>query len=237
MARFLLIHGSCHGAWCWDAVIAALQARGHEAVAIDLPAHGQDRTPAAAATLEGYARAVLGALDAPAVVVGHSMGGYPITAAAEIDPSRIQALVYLCAYVPKSGMSLAEMRRAGPRQPLAGKIVTAPDRVSFTFDPAVVEETFYHDCPPDRIARAARLLCPEPVAPQETALEVTARSTGLRRYYVRCSEDRVIPPEYQSTMAAGFVPGTVSSMEASHSPFFAMPGGLADRLGTIARGV
>ncbi len=61
----------------------------------------------------------MAALDAPAIVVGHSMGGYPITAAAERAPERVERLVYLCAYVPAPGMSLADMRRDGPRQPLA----------------------------------------------------------------------------------------------------------------------
>ena len=39
MARFLLIHGSCHGAWCWRDLLPELAARGHEARAIDLPFH------------------------------------------------------------------------------------------------------------------------------------------------------------------------------------------------------
>ena len=37
MARFLLIHGASHGAWCWRDVIPRLAALGHEAQALDLP--------------------------------------------------------------------------------------------------------------------------------------------------------------------------------------------------------
>ncbi|MGR3365166.1 MAG: alpha/beta fold hydrolase, partial [Maritimibacter harenae] len=62
MARFLLIHGSNHGAWCWRDTIPALEALGHEARAIDLPSHGDDPTPIAEVTLDGYADAVLEAL-------------------------------------------------------------------------------------------------------------------------------------------------------------------------------
>ena len=38
MARFLLIHGSCHGAWCWRDLLGELANLGHDAHAIDLPA-------------------------------------------------------------------------------------------------------------------------------------------------------------------------------------------------------
>lgn len=62
MAEFLLIHGSCHGAWCWRDVIPELEALGHTARAIDLPSHGDDRTPIADVTLDLYRDAILEAI-------------------------------------------------------------------------------------------------------------------------------------------------------------------------------
>lgn len=235
MAEFLLIHGSCHGAWCWHRVIPALAVLGHQAQAIDLPGHGRDRTPAEAVTLDSYAEAIQSALAGPTIVVGHSMAGYPITAAAERDPARIRALVYLCAYAPVDGLSLADMRRAGPRQPLAPAIRVDAGRVTFSFDPAMADDLFYHDCDAEARALAALCLCPQPILPQETPLRLTARSQSLPRHYIRCTEDRAIPPEYQEVMAAGFDPGCVTTLPASHSPFFAMPAALAARLDQIAR--
>jgi hypothetical protein len=35
--RFVLIHGAWHGGWCWDKVIAELEARGHTAEAPTMP--------------------------------------------------------------------------------------------------------------------------------------------------------------------------------------------------------
>lgn len=235
MAEFLLIHGSCHGAWCWHRVIPALAALGHNARAIDLPGHGRDRTPAEQVTLATYAQAIVDALHGPTIVVGHSMAGYPITAAAELDPRNIAALVYLCAYAPKSGLSLADMRRAGPRQPLAPAIRLDASRTSFTFAPELANDLFYHDCPAEAQALAALCLCLQPILPQETPLTTTARSQDLPRHYIRCAEDRAIPPEYQATMAQGFAPGHYSSLPASHSPFFSMPDRVAQRLDEIAR--
>ena len=232
MARFLLIHGSCHGAWCWRDVIPALEALGHQARAIDLPGHGTDATPREAVTLDLYASAIVAALPEPAIVVGHSMGGYPITAAVELAPDLVQALVYLCAYRPQSGMALAAMRRAGPRQPLAGAI-----RVSgacFTFDPAMAGDLFYHDCPPGTLDHALAHLTPQPILPQETALHLTSRSGAIPQHYIRCADDRAIPPEYQITMAQGLPDGHLTHLPASHSPFFSMPDALAARLSQIA---
>jgi pimeloyl-ACP methyl ester carboxylesterase len=40
MASFVLIHGSWHGGWCFDAVRAELEALGHEVFAPDLPGMG-----------------------------------------------------------------------------------------------------------------------------------------------------------------------------------------------------
>jgi pimeloyl-ACP methyl ester carboxylesterase len=233
MAEFLLIHGSCHGAWCWRDVLPFLNNNGC-ARAIDLPAHGQDATPANQATLPGYARAILDAIDDPVILVGHSMAGFPITLAAELAPEKIRALVYVCAYVPRPGLSLGQMRKAGPRQPLAPAIRLSQDRITFSFDPALAGEKFYHDCPPDTLPYATGLLCPEPVLPQETPLAEVAKAASLPRFYIHCTEDQAIPPEYQATMAADFAPAHVIRMATSHSPFFAAPQALAGHLQGIA---
>ncbi|MGB8815536.1 MAG: alpha/beta fold hydrolase, partial [Paracoccaceae bacterium] len=99
MTKFLLISGSCHGAWCWRDVLPFL----NNARAVDLPAHGPDETPPEHVTLDLFAQTIAKCLTEPTILVGHSMAGYPITAAAERAPDNIRALVYVCAYVPKSG--------------------------------------------------------------------------------------------------------------------------------------
>ncbi|HEX9858302.1 MAG TPA: alpha/beta fold hydrolase [Paracoccaceae bacterium] len=231
MPRFLLIHGSCFGAWCWRDVLPFLD----NAAAIDLPGHGADRTPIAQVTLGLYAEVIAKHLTEPTILVGHSMAGYPITAAAELAPANIRALVYLCAYVPKSGESIASMRRAGPRQPLAPAIRVSADRRSFSFDPAMTAQAFFHDCPPETRAFAARNLCPEPIAPQETPLCQTGRSAHIPRHYIRCTQDRAIPPEYQEAMTKGWPAENITTLPCSHSPFFAAPEALARHLIQIAQ--
>lgn len=236
MADFLLVHGSCHGAWCWRDVIPALAALGHGARAIDLPAHGEDRTPATAATLDLYADAILAAADHGVTLVGHSAAGFPITLAARRAPERFRRLVYLCAYVPAAGQSLLEMRRAGPRQPLRGIVHRDPDGITYSVGQEDARAAFYHDCPAEAVAFALPRLCPEPILPQSTALPPGSEDPALERHYVLCRDDRTIPPEYQETMAAPFAHGRVHRLPCGHSPFFAMPERLAVLLATIADG-
>jgi pimeloyl-ACP methyl ester carboxylesterase len=104
--RFVLVHAGFHGAWCWDRVIPALQALGCEAIALDLPGHGWRANESA--TLETYREAVLRHVEPGDILVGHSMGGVPITLAADAAPDRIGGLIYLAAVVPVEGRSFCD---------------------------------------------------------------------------------------------------------------------------------
>ena len=234
MADFLLIHGSCHGAWCWRDLIPELTALGHKARAIDLPGHGGDLTPISEITLRSYADAILAAIRAPVVLVGHSMAGYPISLAAEMAPEKIARLVYLCAYVPEPGLSLADMRRKAPRQPLMKAVLRSDDGLSFRIDPAQTEDVFYHDCPKGTVAHANTRLSAQAVAPQETPCTLGANYASVPRSYIRCTDDRTVPPEYQLTMTESWPGSDVHALPTGHSPFFADPRGLAALLGRIA---
>lgn len=228
MSDFLLVHGSAHGAWCWRDLIPALQARGHRARAIDLPCHGQDRTPIAEASLMGYAQAILDAIDTPVTLVGHSMGGFPITQVACLAPEKIHRLIYLCAYVPAPDTTLVGMRRAGPYQPLEGALDIAGDGSWFTFKPDRIQDLLYQDCP-EVLPFARANLCREPTLPANTPITGTH---AVPRSYIRCTQDATIPPEYQVTMSAGW--DSTRDLNCGHSPFFACPDLLANALTELA---
>jgi len=234
MADILLVHGSCHGAWCWRDLIPALQAQGHTARAIDLPGHG-DARDLASVTLDQSADAILAATTPDTIVLGHSWAGYPISAAAEKAPDAMRGLIYLCAYVPVSGLSLIDMRRNGPRQTLTDAVIKDPGGASYKIDPNRAPDLFYHDCPAEAVDYALSHLCPQPIRPQDTPLFVSDRWRKVSKAYIRCANDRVIPPEYQAEMVADWPRNHVHDMPLSHSPFFADPSGLADVITRIAR--
>lgn len=234
MADILLIHGAAHGAWCWRDVLPPLRAAGHSAQAIDLPGHGADSTPLAEVTLETYVRAIEAALPGgPALVLGHSMAGFPITALAARRPERLAGLIYLCAYVPTPGLSLGQMRHEWPEQPLVEAIRRNDDGLSMQFDPAMIRDKFYHDCPEAAVDYARDHLCDQPLAPMQTPVDAAAPQ--VPRDYIVCAQDRAIPPGFQRQMCRDFPPDRRHELPVSHSPFFTCPEALAALIDQIAR--
>jgi len=230
MADILLVHGAAHGAWCWRETTPALQALGHAVKAIDLPSHGDDPTPVNEVTLDRYAECIIEALDTRSVIVGHSMAGYPISLVAERRPDLAQRLIYLCAYVPKPGHTLSQMRKLSDHQPLAPAFVLAADRKSFTFDDAMVRDRFYADCSDAQIAFAKARLSPQAIAPNETVVTLGDRYAQVPRNYIRCTRDGAIPYDLQVAMTESWPPSDVVDIETSHSPFFSAPDTLAAQI-------
>jgi pimeloyl-ACP methyl ester carboxylesterase len=107
MARFVFVHGAFMGAWCWDEVAALLRARGHRADVPDLPGAGEDPTPPGEVTLESCVARVCAVLarGEPAILVGHSLGGVTVTAAAARCGRHVARLVYIAAFVPAHGQT------------------------------------------------------------------------------------------------------------------------------------
>jgi pimeloyl-ACP methyl ester carboxylesterase len=233
----LLVHGSAHGAWCWRDLLNALHARGLKARALDLPSHGESLTDYTEVTLDRYRDAILADIakhGGPVVLVGHSAGGFAIAAAAEKAPEKIAALVYLCAYVPQDGMSLADMRRTAEDQPILKLIERTDDGRAFRFNAAGMEALF-HDCPAEAADYAKTRLGAQAIKPQDTPLHITDASRNLPRHYVICENDRVIPPEEQRKMVADWPEDCVHSLPSGHSPYFSMPERLADVLQPLVR--
>ena len=235
MTDFLLIHGSAHGAWCWDDVIPELEQAGHTARAIDLPSHGADKTPTALVTLDLYAEAIGAALGTNTVLVAHSMAGFPATLAADRSPGKIAKLIYLCAHNPMPGKSIADMRALATTQPLAEAMIPSADGVTITIDPAMAVEKFYHDVPAQRADWAVSQLCPQAIKPQTTPYP-DLRPGTYPRHYIRCMDDRAIPPDYQVARTADWPTKDVTALQSSHSPFLSDPAGLAAALIQIAEG-
>jgi pimeloyl-ACP methyl ester carboxylesterase len=230
--EILLIHGAWHGAWCWAPLQGELARRGIRSSAIDLPGHGTRRRPGWLTSWRGYVDAVVAAAagcDRPPLVVGHSMGGGVITAAAERAPDRFAALAYLAAFVPADGDSVMSLAQREPPMPgarvdlLRGELCIAPQ---------AARETFFHDCPdPDRWT--ARLQG-QALRPVRTPVRVTPERYGRsERYYIRCLRDRALSPAFQQAMIDRTPMHATFTMDTGHSPFLARPGELATILARI----
>lgn len=232
MARFLLVHGSNHGAWCWRDLIAALSALGHEAQAIDLPSVSPDPATLTDVTLEDDANAICAALTGPTVLVGHSAAGFAITRAAALAPGHLAALVYLCAYVPHPGATVTSLARAAPGHPLKGALEIDRTHRAYRFRDASLAANLYGDCPAETRAFARARLGWQAAGPQ--AEPVDPPPAEIPAHYITCTTDRTIPPAQQRDMAGKLPAATVHEIATGHSPFFAAPGALAALLDRIA---
>lgn len=114
MTDYVLIHGAWCGAWTFDPVVAPLEAEGHRVFALDLPGMGK-RTAGLnpSICLSTHIEDVARQIDALGldrfVLVGHSYGGMVVTGVADRLADRIDALVYLDAFLPEDGQSLWDL--------------------------------------------------------------------------------------------------------------------------------
>lgn len=226
--RFVLIHGGFHGAWCWSRVIPELERLGHQAIAIDLPGHGDRREERSA--LADRRDAITSVLRAGDILVGHSGGGYDMTLAADAAPRLIGHVIYLAAGLPLEGRTILEAtggaaeRDDGEVRSLmtdeTGMLRFVRRGASGRMECADFEATrdfFYHDFDEKTARWAFERLTP---APEEFLLETVSVprfwQANLPRSYVLCTQDRAKP--YSMSMAAagrlGVDPLTIDS---SHS--------------------
>jgi pimeloyl-ACP methyl ester carboxylesterase len=111
MKTFILIHGSWHSSWNWHKVIPLLEAKGHRAIALDLPGMGRDKTPIEQVRMKSTVDLICRRMDeieGKVILVGHSKNGIMISQAAEYRPDKIEKLVYLAAYLIPSGKTQSE---------------------------------------------------------------------------------------------------------------------------------
>jgi pimeloyl-ACP methyl ester carboxylesterase len=226
MATFVLVHGAWHGAWCWEPVAAELARQGHRATAIDLPSHGADPTDASGVTLDAYAGAIVRAVraeDGPVVLVGHSMGGMAISAAAELAPERIARLIYVAAFLPRDGESLLTIEERNPRLSVPLALIVEASSGTAVLAADKVRDLFYHDLPIEAAEAARGQLTRQALAPLGTPVRLTGGRFGsVPKSYLVCSEDRAIAVELQRDMIARSAVERVETLAASHSPFLSM---------------
>jgi len=238
MARFVLVHGAFHGAWCWEPLVAELAGRGHAVATLDLPGAGDDPTPAAEVTLDGYARRICDVLAGepePVVLVGHSMGGMAITQAAARCPERIARLVYVAAFLPADGQSLVDLTKLpeGAGDLVQENMVVEGEPPLATMPAAAAREAFYGLCTPEQAAWATERLRPQPLAAFVTPAQLGDAPPPPRAYVV-ATQDRAIPTALQRRLVAEHPDVDAVELDADHSPFLSRPAELADALERFA---
>ena len=210
MSTFVLVHGICHGAWCWDRTRAALETHGHHVVAPDLTLTSL-RDDAAIVSR------ALDQLDEPAVLVGHSSGGLVISRAAA-GRDDVRHLVYPAGVMMGSADNFFAATGDFPVTPL-GRRMSITNGI-ITIDPDVAVACLYNECAPaDAVAAAGRL--------RPAALACLTEPAGAEPWrgtpstYICCEHDRAIHPQMQQAMSQHAA--RTITLNADHSPFMSRP--------------
>ena len=211
LRNVVLVHGGFVDGSGWQGVYESLTRDGFRVSVVQNPT----------LSLEGDAQAtrqIIDAQDGPVVLVGHSYGGAVITEAG--THPNVAALVYVCAFAPDKGESVGSLIAGfpadGPQPPIL------PPRDGFLFlDRDKFHASFAADLPAEQAAFMADAQVPWNVA--ATAAAITEASWRTKpSWYLVTTEDRMIPPPAQRTMA-GRIGATQSEVTASHSVYVSQP--------------
>ena len=223
MTTFVLVPGAGGQAWYWHRVVPELQARGHEAIAVDLPAADDG------AGFAEYADAVVATIGdhrERLVLVGQSLGGFTVSLVAERVP--VDQIVLLNAMVPKPGESAGEWWEATGQAEARAGYAEREGRTAEGFDPLV---DFLHDVPPDIVAEA---MAGGEIVQSGTPFEAPwplAAWPDVPTRFLQGREDRFFPLEFQRRVVAERLPGVeVEELPGGHLLALSRPVELAEAL-------
>jgi pimeloyl-ACP methyl ester carboxylesterase len=222
-ATIVLVHGGFVDGAGWEGVYNLLKKDGFNVSIVQNPTTSLADDVAAT-------RQILAQIKGPIVLVGHSYGGVVITEAGN-DP-RVSKLVYIAAFAPDKGESVASLIANPP--PGAPVPPILPPQDGFLFlDRAKFADSFAGDVGAEKAAFMADSQVPWGVK----ALEGAVTEPSWRKkpsWYLVATDDRMIPPPAQQMMAkrAG---ATVVESKGSHAVYVSRPEAVASIIKSAAR--
>src|SRR5689334_13177994 len=161
--------------------------------------------------------------DGPVILVGHSYGGAVITEAGN-DP-KVAALVYIAAFAPDSGESVATLIQNPP--PGAPVPPILPPREGFLYlDKTKFAASFAADVEPKLAAFMAESQVPWGLDALNGSITEAAWKTKPSWYLV-ATDDRMIPPDAQRFMSKR-IRATVVETKGSHAVYVSRPASVAE---------
>src|ERR1700760_2685572 len=137
--NIVLVHGAWADGSSWQKLIPILEEKGYHVVCVQNPLTSFADDVAATKRL-------IDAQDGPVLLVGHSYGGAVITEAG--NNPKVAGLVYVAAFAPDEGETLAGLAQGFPPPPLFGDIQPIEDGYLMLTKKAV-DESFGQDLSPE----------------------------------------------------------------------------------------
>jgi pimeloyl-ACP methyl ester carboxylesterase len=222
LRNVVLVHGGFVDGSGWRAVYDSLSRDGFRVSIVQNPT----------LSLEGDVEAtqqIIDAQDGPVVLAGHSYGGAVITEAG--THPNVAALAYIAAFAPDKGESVNSLLAGFPADAPQPPILPPKDGFLF-LDRDKFPASFAADLPADLAAFMADAQVPWGVG----ALSGAVTDPGWRTkpsWYLVATEDRMIPPPAQHTMAER-IGATLSEVAASHSVYSSQPEAVATLIARAA---
>lgn len=211
----VLVHGGFVDGSGWQGVFEILREEGFRVAVVQNPTISLAGDVAAT-------RSVISAQSGPVILVGHSYGGAVITEAGN-DP-RVAALVYITAFAPDSGESVATLIKNPP--PGAPVPPILPPREGFlSLDKTKFVASFAADVEPKLGQFMAESQVPWGLDALNGSITEAAWKTKPS-WYLIATDDRMIPPDAQRFMA-NRVGATVVEAKGSHAVYVSRPSPVA----------
>jgi pimeloyl-ACP methyl ester carboxylesterase len=222
--NIVLVHGGFVDGSGWQGVYDTLRNRGYNVAIVQNPTISLEDDVA-------VTQRTIAAQDGPVILVGHSYGGAVITEAG--NNPKVAALVYITAFAPDKGESVQSLIQNSP--PGAPVPPIMPPQDGFLFlDRSKFADSFAADVKPETAAFMANSQVPWGV--QALSGVVTEPAWRAKpSWYLVSTEDRMIPPDAQRSMAkrAG---SEVVEVKGSHAVYVSQPEAVADLIERAANG-
>ncbi|KAL4190012.1 hypothetical protein AMTRI_Chr08g209880 [Amborella trichopoda] len=225
--HFVLIHGACHGAWCWYKIASLLKNAGYKVSAVDLASAGINMGDADTIfTFEEYNKPLVDLIskipeNQKVILVGHSAGGLSLSNAIRVCGKRISLVIYVAArpanFDPKSITVLRKdlfhyWYALGPNKPPTSVIFRSEKQREMLSQLSPYEDSIL----------ASMLLRRAPFrAFADSGFE--GQIEKVSTVYIKTKKDTVVNLELQEQIIRFLSPDEVMDVDSDHSPFFSKP--------------
>jgi pimeloyl-ACP methyl ester carboxylesterase len=235
----VLVHGAFETSEVWGQVAAKLQHDGYGVKTVALPGRRGNPSSPGDVSLALYQKSIADAIKLeprPVVLVGHSFAGFAISAEAEAEPAKIKTLVYVAAYIPKSGQSLLTLATADKDSKLGPILNIDKEAGNASVDPSAGSAVFANDAPAAVQAMVAAGIVDEPLAPLATPVTLSAARFGkVDKVAIHTLRDEVVSPSLQTMMARTVSLRLTMTIDTGHAPFITKPDLLTRQIERAAR--
>ena len=235
MATFVIVHGAWSAGWAWKKMRPLMRARGHEIFTPTQTGLGERvHLAASSVSLSTHVEDTAAVLEfedlSDVVLVAHSYGGMVATMVADRTPGRIRHLIYLDAFVPRDGESVAVL--VGPEAAATMRAGAAAAGAGWQ----VPANPLPADTPPEDVAWITPRRKMQPVRCFEEAARLTGAVERLPRSYVYCRKAGPGDVFRQFARRAQAESWPYRELDSGHNPHLNMPDTLADLLEALAGG-